>query len=199
EAMAQDLARHSQGQPILARPMGYAERTWRWGRQYPLGGSGSGGGLGGSVGGVGDFWRLAGHFWQPNGLARARFETKMLDEAGRFYSEEIEDVSKSTNLAITENYKTVHPALPLPASFAIDLAERISRRSPGMEFRVYSKYPWPGRQDGGPQNEFDLEALKHLEVHARPTDEPAAAYTQFVNEAGRRKPLYYSARHMDKS
>ena len=123
----------------------------------------------------------------------------MLDEAWRFYSEEIEDVSKSTNVAITENYKSVHPALPLPASFAIDLAERISRRSPGMEFRVYSRYPWPGRKDGGPQTAFDIQALEYLETHARPTDEPAAAYTQFVNETGRRKLLYYSARHMEQS
>src|SRR5262245_56828998 len=199
EAMAQDLAHHSQGQPILARPMGYAERTWRWCRQYPLAVSVLAAVLVGSIVGLAYLSSLSEHFVQQTALASAELETKMLDEAWRFYSEEIEDVSKSTNLAITENYKTVHPALPLPASFAIDLAERISRRSPGMEFRVYSSYPWPGRQDGGPQNEFDLEALKHLEIHARPTDEPAAAYTQFVNEAGRRKLLYYSARHMEQS
>jgi hypothetical protein len=123
----------------------------------------------------------------------------MLDEAWRFYSEEIEDVSKSTNIPITENYKNVHPALPLPASFAIDLADRISRRSPGMEFRVYSRYPWPGRQDGGPQDAFDLEALTYLEAHSRPTDDPATAYKRFVDQQGQRKLLYYSARHMEQS
>jgi hypothetical protein len=102
-------------------------------------------------------------------------------------------------VAITENYKSVHPALPLPASFAIDLADRISSRSPGMEFRVYSRYPWPGRKDGGPQDALDVTALEDLESHARPTDDPAASYKQFVNESGRRKLVYYSARHMEQS
>ena len=44
-----------------------------------------------------------------------------------------------------------------------------------------------------------MKALEFLETHARPSDEPAAAYKQFVNEQGRRKLLYYSARHMEQS
>ena len=40
-------------------------------------------------------------------LDSARLETKMLDEVWRFYSEEIEDIdSKTTNVRITENYRT---------------------------------------------------------------------------------------------
>jgi hypothetical protein len=102
-------------------------------------------------------------------------------------------------VAITENYKHVHPALPLPATFAIDLGERISRRNPGMEVRVYSRYPWPTRKDGGPQGEVDLAALAWLEAHARPSDEPPAEYARFVADDQRRKLFYYSARHMEQS
>jgi hypothetical protein len=124
----------------------------------------------------------------------------MLDEVWRFYSEEISDIdSKATNITITENYRHVHPSLPLPATFAIDLGERISRRSPGMEVRVFSRYPWPARKDGGPQGEFDLAALAWLESRARPNQEPPAEYAHFVDEDGRRKLLYYTARHMEKS
>lgn len=65
-----------------------------------------------------------------------RLETKMVDEVWRFYGDEISDIDpRTTNVAITEDYRNVHPALPLPATFAIDLGERISRRSPGMEVR----------------------------------------------------------------
>jgi len=198
-ALADDLARYSQGQPIHARPMGYLERTWRWCRRYPLAVGVLVAVLVGSAAALARLSSLSEHFVQQTALASAALEAKMLDEAWRFYSEEIEDVSKANLVPITENYKEVHPAIPLPASFAIDLAERISHRSPGMEFRVYSRYPWPGRTDGGPQHPFDVAALEYLESHARSTDDPAQAYTQFVNEGGRRKLLYYTARHMEQS
>src|SRR5262245_5806380 len=102
--MARDLVRYSQGQPILARPMGYAERTWRWCRRYPLAVSVLASVLIGSVVGLAYLSSLSEYFVQQTALASAELETKMLDEAWRFYSEEIEDVSKSTNIPITEHY-----------------------------------------------------------------------------------------------
>jgi eukaryotic-like serine/threonine-protein kinase len=197
--MSHDLVRFQHGQPILARPMGYVERTWRWCRRYPLAVSTLAAVLVGSVAGLAYLSHVSEYFVQQTAIESAEVETKMLDEAWRFYSEEIEDIARTTNVRITENYKTVHPALPLPATFAIDLAERISRRSPGTEFRVYSRYPWPGRKDGGPQDEFDVRALKYLEANAKPSAEPQVAFKQFVSEGGRRKLLYYSARHMEQS
>jgi hypothetical protein len=137
---------------------------------------------------------------QQTALTSARLETKMLDEAWRFYSEEIEDIDpQKTNIRITEKYRTEHPSLPLPASFAIDLAERISRKSPGMEIRVYSRHPWPGRKEGGPQGDFDIRALEWLEAHSRPSAEPPAEYSRIVTQAGQRKLLFYTARHMEQS
>ena len=124
----------------------------------------------------------------------------MLDEVWRFYSDEISDIDpKTSSITITENYRHVHPSLPLPATFAIDLGERISRRSPGMEVRVFSRYPWPTRKNGGPQSEIDVAALQWLEAQAKPTDNPPTEYSHFVDEDGRRKLLYYTARHMEKS
>jgi hypothetical protein len=140
------------------------------------------------------------YFVRKTALSSARLETKILDEAWRFYSEEIEDLDpKVTKVQITENYRNVHPSLPLPASFAIDLAQRISRRNPGMEFRLYSRYPWPGRKDGGPQTKFDVAALEYLEKNSRPTDKQPAEFAEFVSEGGRRTLLYYSPRHMEQS
>jgi hypothetical protein len=68
-----------------------------------------------------------------------------------------------------------------------------------MEVRVYSRYPWPSRKDGGPQGEIDSEALAWLEQNARPGEEPPSEYARFVDENGRRKLFYYSARHMENS
>jgi tRNA A-37 threonylcarbamoyl transferase component Bud32 len=198
--MAGDLRRFLDGRPILARPMGYARRTLRWCRRYPLAVSVLLAVLVGSVAGLWYLSSLSEHFVRQTALESARMETKMLDEVWRFYSDEIADIDPATsNVAITENYATVHPALPLPATFAIDLGERISRRNPGMEVRVYSRYPWPTRKDGGPQGAVDDAALTWLEEHARPHGDPPAEYAQFVDEDGRRKLFYYSARHMEQS
>ena len=198
--LADDLRRYRQGQPILARPIGYVERSLRWCRRYPLAVSLFVAVVLGSIAGIWHLSRLSEYFVRQTALESSRMESKMLDEVWRFYSEELEDIDPSkTNVSITENYRTVHPSLPLPATFAIDLGERISRRSPGMEVRVFSRYPWPGREQGGPQDAFEEAALQWLDAHARPTDDPPAEYTQFVTDGGRRKLLYFSARHMEQS
>jgi serine/threonine protein kinase len=198
--LADDLKRYQQGQAILARPMGYTERTLRWCRRYPLAVSVLAAVLLGSVSGLWHLSHLSESFVRHTALESARRETKIIDEIWRFYSEEISDIDpKTTNVQITENYRTVHPSLPLPATLAIELGERISRRNPGMEVRVYSRYPWPGRKDGGPRGEFDLAALEYLEAEPLPVDQPPAEYARFVGEDGRRKLLYYTARHMEQS
>jgi serine/threonine protein kinase len=198
--MADDLRRFTKGQPILARPIGTLERTIRWCRRYPLAVSVLAAVLIGSAMGLYYLSSLSEYFVRQTALEGARLETNMLDEVWRFYSDEISDIDPQTsNITITENYRHVHPSLPLPATFAIDLGERISRRSPGMEVRVFSRYPWPTRKDGGPQSEFDLAALEWLESRAEPNNDPPAEFAHFVDEDGRRKLLYYTARHMEKS
>lgn len=198
--LAADLKRYLAGQPIHARPMGYAERAIRWCRRYPVAVSMFLAVLIGSSAGLWYLSSLSEFFVRQTALEGARLETKMLDEVWRFYSEEIEDINPTkTTVAITENYRNVHPALPLPATFAIDLGERISRRHPGMAVRVFGRYPWPNRQGGGPQDDYDRAALDWLEKTAKPEENPPAEYARFVDEQGRRKLLFYSARHMEQS
>lgn len=198
--LADDLRRFQQGRPILARATGHAERTWRWCRRYPLAVSVLVAVLLGSVAGLAYLSQLSEYFVRETALGSARLETKMLDEVWRFYSEEIQDLDpKATNVEITEKYRTVHPSLPLPATFAIDLGERISDRNPGMTVRVFSRYPWPGRKNGGAQDEFDAAALSWLETNARADADPPEEYARFVTEDGQRRLLYFTARHMEQS
>lgn len=197
--MAADLQRYQRGLAILARPMGPVERTLRWGCRYPLAVVVLAAVVLGSVAGLWYLSSLSEFFVRQTALESARLETKILDEVWRFYSEVISGIDpKTTNVAVTENYRTVHPAMPLPATFAIDLGERISH-SPGMEVRVYSRYPFPGRKDGGPQSDFDVAAIDFLEAQAQPNQQPPAEFARFTDDQGRRKLLYYTARHMEKS
>ncbi len=197
--MADDLRRYLQGQPILARPMGPIERTLRWCRRYPLAVGVLAAVLLGSSAGLWYLSSLSEYFVRETALESARLETMMLDEVWRFYSERVADLDPDvTNVTITQNYRTVHPALPFPATFAIDLAERISG-STGMEVRVYSRYPWPGRNHGGPHDAMDLAALEFLESRARLADASPAEYARFVDHQGQRKLLYYSAQLMEQS
>lgn len=198
--LAADLTRFLQGQPVLARPMGTVERMLRWCRRYPLAVSVLAAVLIGSAAGLVYLSSLSEYFVRQTALEGARLETKMLDEVWRFYSDEIEDIDfKTTKVAVTEKYKSIHPSLPLPATFAIDLGERISQRNPGMAVRVFSRYPWPDRVNGGPQDDADERALAWLEANARAATEPPAEYVRFVSEGSRRKLLYYTARHMERS
>ena len=198
--MEADLRRFLEGRQTLARPMGNVERILRWGKRYPLAVSVFFAVVVGSIAGLGYLSSLSEYFVRQTALESARQENKMLDEVWRFYSERIEGINfKTTGVAITQDYQKIHPSLPLPATFSIDLGERISRRNPGMQVRVYGRHPWPGRENGGPRNDMERAALDWLETNAKPTDDPQQEYTRFVEADGRRELHYYAARHMEKS
>lgn len=198
--MEADLRRFLEGRQTLARPMGSLELTLRWCKRYPLAVSVFFAVVFGSIAGLWYLSSLSEYFVRQTALESARLENKMLDEVWRFYSERIEEINfKTSGVAVTQNYLEIHPSLPLPATFSIDLGERISRRNPGMQVRVYGRHPWPGRDKGGPQDEMETAALNWLETHAGPTDEPQQEYTRFVEADGRRELHYYAARHMEKS
>ena len=198
--MEADLRRFLEGRQTLARPAGSVERTLRWCQSYPLAVSVLLAVVVGSVAGMWYLSSLSEFFVRQTALESARLENKMLDEVWRFYSERIEEINfKTSGVAVTQNYLDIHPSLPLPATFSIDLGERISRRNPGMQVRVYGRYPWPGRESGGPQDDMERTALEWLESNAKPTDEPQQEYTRFVEASDRRELHYYAARHMEKS
>jgi serine/threonine protein kinase len=198
--MEADLRRFQEGRHPLARPMGSIERTLRWCRRYPLAVSVLFAVIFGSVAGLWYLSSLSEWFVQQTALESARQENKMLDEVWRFYSEEIEDINtKTTGVQITQDYRKVHPALPLPATFSIDLGERISRRNPGMQVRVFSRYPWPGREKGGPQDDIEHAALDWLEAEPNSTDQQHQEFARFAEDGGKRQLQYFAARHMEKS
>ena len=197
--LADDLRRHEGGEPILARPVGYAERCLRWCRRYPLAVGLVVSLLFGTATGFLYLTNVSDYFIRQTALESARLETQMLDEFWRHYSAEVDAYNaKQKKLQESTPFHRPPLSMTLPATMAIELGNRISRTTPGMEIRVFSRYPWPDRTDGGPQDEYESAALDWLEQHSHAGDRAPAEYSRFI-EDGDRRLLYFTARHMEQS
>jgi adenylate cyclase len=144
--------------------------------------------------------RLSDQFVRQTALESARAEAAMLDENWRFYSERVDGLNyKKTKVRFSEHYAKDDSAMPLPATYAIDIAERISRNDPNVKARIYSHYPWPGREGGGPRDDFERRALEWLETNNARPEQRFREYTE-INEDGGESWLWYARpRLMEKS
>jgi eukaryotic-like serine/threonine-protein kinase len=192
KALADDLRRFAAGEPIHARPIGPVERLARWCKRNPLAASLFVAVSLGSVAGLLYLSSLSAYFVEETALDSARMEAQMLEQMNAFYSEIVDRIDPK-KVVITDQYKHTAGAIPLPATFTIDAGERISRADSGMQVRVYSRYPWPGRKDGGPKDEFEQRALDWLE---QKPDEP---FREFTSVGGQRSLVYATARKMELS
>ncbi|QDT98724.1 protein kinase domain-containing protein [Gimesia aquarii] len=197
---ADDLHRFLAKEPILARPEGYGERLWRWCRRYPFAVSLF---LAVAIGsGVGIVYlsSLSEYFVRQTALEGARMEAAMLDETWRFYSELIDGLNRNkVDVRISPHYTPQDGILPLPATFAIDMGERISHTDENLSARIYSRYPWPNRKDGGPQDEFERKALDWLEENRNGSAQQFKEYYEFREIDGHRWLLFAKPRLMEKS
>lgn len=197
---ANDLRRFLNGDPILARPESYAERLWRWCRRYPLAVSLFLAVILGSCTGIVYLSNLSEYFVRETALSSARNHAVMLDESWRYYSERIEEIQKNkVPVKVAPDYLTTEGALPLPATWAIHLGERISLVDENIKARVYSRYPWPDRKDGGPKDEFERMALDWLEENNGRAGQRFEEHYQFTEIDGRRWLWYAKPRLMEKS
>jgi tRNA A-37 threonylcarbamoyl transferase component Bud32 len=199
-ALAEDLRRFLGGEPILARPEGYGRRFRRWCRRYPLAVCLFLAVVFGSSAALLYLSRLSDQFVQQTALESARAEAAMLDENWRFYSERVDGLNyKKTKVRFSEHYAKDDAAMPLPATYAIDIAERISRNDPNVQARIYSHYPWPGRVGGGPRDDFEGRALEWLEANNGRGEQRFREYHEISEKDGERWLWYARPRVMEKS
>jgi serine/threonine protein kinase len=199
-ALAGDLRRFLAGEPILARPEGYGQRFGRWCRRYPLAVCLFLAVVFGSSAALLYLSRLSDQFVRQTALESVRAEAAMLDENWRFYSERVDGLNyKKTKVRFSEHYAKDDSAMPLPATYAIDIADRISRKDPNVQARIYSHYPWPGRQAGGPRDDFERRALEWLETNNGRSDQRFQEYHEITEKEGERWLWYARPRVMEKS
>ncbi len=191
--LANDLDRYLRGEPIFARPIGYTERFVRWCRRYPAAVAAFLALLIGSIGAVIYLTQLSHYFVQQTALDSAQMQSDMLDSINEYYA----GLVKSLDVHLAENGVSLTQGdleimRPVPARFTIELG-KILQSSKSVQVRLYSEYPFPQRENGGPQDEFGRRAIKLLEKNPR---KPVAEFTELDGNSVVR---YATARVMTES
>ncbi len=195
EEFADDLRRYLEGKPIRARASSYPERLWRWCRRNPLATSLL---LAVCLGSAVGFWYLSSlsrYFVQATALDSARLEVAMLEEVNAFYNDVVNRVD-GRKTPISHEYASRKNTLPVPATFTIDLGQRISAAESGMKVRLYSNYSW--RPNGGPKDAFERHVLEELSGRAQRREADLTIH-EFTEIDGRPFLRYAKGQLMQKS
>ncbi|MBI5396412.1 MAG: PAS domain S-box protein [Verrucomicrobia bacterium] len=87
------------------------------------------------------------------------------------YMSEVVSRLRAHGVEARGDYEGKERAIPLPETLTAALGRKLGERQPGFQIRLYNDPPFPSRQDGGPRDEFEREALRLL--RARPAQEVA--------------------------
>jgi signal transduction histidine kinase/DNA-binding response OmpR family regulator len=134
--------------------------------------------------------RLSSRLIESAALQGVSLQAESLEELRTLYTSEVVERLRDRGISVTHDYASREGAIPLPATFSMELGRRIGEKSSGLQVRLYSDHPFPWRQDGGPRDAFEREALRHL--RERP-DQPFARFEEF---AGRPAVRYATADRM---
>ncbi len=193
QALAEDLRRFLAGEPILARPMGRAERLWRWCRRNPLPTSLLFTVTLGSAFGMWHLSRLSQGLVHATALEGAAQQSETLDELNHYYNDEVVTHAKP-EVKTDTGYKAKHGTIPPPATMTIDFGDYLTAHSDrGTRVRLYSDLPFKSRTNGGVRDGFEADALDHLRQH------PTEPFYRFQNEDGKSVLRYATAQVMKES
>ncbi|MCT7983861.1 DUF3365 domain-containing protein [Laspinema sp. A4] len=108
--------------------------------------------------------RLSSHLITSQALQNTSLFAEAMQEARTLYSSQaVARVNEIPGITVTHNYKNQTGAIPLPATFLLELGHTISEKNSGMSANLYSDYPFPWRrQEGGPRDAFQRDALRYL-------------------------------------
>jgi len=108
--------------------------------------------------------RLSSNLIESQALQHAVSSAKSINEAFALYSDAVVDRAKKVKgISVIYNYLSKEGAIPNPATFEIELAQRIGEKNTEINARVYSDYPFPLRKaQGGARDDFERKALLAL-------------------------------------
>jgi len=124
-----------------------------------------------SAGVMGAWWNMSSlsmNLIESQALQDAALYAQAINESRDLYSSEaVNRLEGVHGVTATDDYAAKKGAIPTPATYLIELGQRLSDKNPGMSVRLYSDYPYPKRKakGGGPKNDFEREALRSLRQH----------------------------------
>ncbi|MEL7034586.1 MAG: adenylate/guanylate cyclase domain-containing protein [Cyanobacteria bacterium J06592_8] len=121
----------------------------------------------GIAGSVWNMSRLTSNLIEAHALENAEVYAATLLESRFIYSSEVVSrITQDKKIRASHDYQNDPDAIPLPATYLIELGHKLGEMKPGMSVRLYSDYPFPWRQKtGGARDQFEREALTFLKKH----------------------------------
>jgi class 3 adenylate cyclase len=125
--------------------------------------------IAGLAGALYNMTRLSSDLIQSQAVQSSALYAQAIKEARTLYSgNAVSRVKKIPGVNVTHNYLSTPGAIPLPATYLIELSQSISQQNPGMSVRLFSDYPFPWRkEEGGVRDEFEQAALTYLRQHPK--------------------------------
>src|SRR5262249_10652465 len=137
--LADDLGRFLAGEPIHARPAGWARRLGRWCRRHPLTASLFLAVTLRSAFRLGHLSGLAAELVHSAALESAAQHSEILEVVNSRFSSQVVQRAQARGVPVRADYHSELGAIPLPATFTIDIGENLARRNQsGVQVRLYS-------------------------------------------------------------
>jgi adenylate cyclase len=120
--------------------------------------------------------RLQSNLIESVALNKASLYAQALEEFRTLYASEVAVRAQTIGVEVTHDYDAKEGAIPLPATLSLLLGNHIAAKGAGGQPRLFSDYPFPWRQNGGPQDNFERQALQYLRQHP---DQPLTCFEDF--------------------
>jgi signal transduction histidine kinase/AmiR/NasT family two-component response regulator len=130
---------------------------------------------------------------QRTALRDASAYNEAVAEFRTLYTSEVVSRVKELGIEVSHDYQDHKGAIPLPATLSKKLGDRLGHGDSQAKTRLYSAYPFPWRENGGPRDDFEHDALLALEENP---DEP---YFRFEKVDGKSSLRYATADRMRSS
>jgi len=119
---------------------------------------------------------LAKRLTEEAALENAVHYSDALSEFRALYTAEVVNRVIPLGIEVTHDYETKEGAIPLPATLAMALGKRIGEKGSGAQTRLYSAYPFPGRENYVVPDSFEEAAWEYLNSNR---DKPYYSFTEY--------------------